>query len=210
MGREVEVYQLRVKLWGIGRYARHITLICGALVVLGICGTPPASAAGYRYARDTPWWVSEVKAGALIHDVGVFGRSEEDTSANINGEILFNLKGRIWQLIWAPRPHIGLTINPSGDTSQAYTGLTWDFNTLGNGFGRWSMGAAVHDGEKQTNTLGKKELGSRVLFRFALEFGLRLTEHHSVSVILDHISNGDLKDENEGIDNFGVRYGYRF
>ncbi|NQV21929.1 MAG: acyloxyacyl hydrolase [Rhodospirillales bacterium] len=28
--------------------------------------------------------------------------------------------------------------------------------------------------------------------------------------MLDHISNGDLKDENEGIDNFGVRYGYRF
>lgn len=172
--------------------------------------TAAPAEAGYRYGRGVPWWLSEVKAGALIHDVGVFGRSEEDTNLNLNGEVLFNLKGRIWQRIWAPRPHLGGSINTGGDTSQGYAGLTWDFNMLGNGFGRWSMGAAVHDGEKQTSKLGTKELGSRVLFRFALEFGLRITEHHNVSIILDHISNGDLKDENEGLDNFGIRYGYRF
>lgn len=166
--------------------------------------------AGYQYPKHSPWWLSEVKGGVFIHDVGVFGRSEEDTSAVVNGEVLFNLKGKIWDVTRSPRPHIGVSVNTGGDTSQAYTGMTWDFNLLGNGFGSWSMGATVHDGSLTTNKLGDKELGSRVLFRFALEFGVRLTEHHNVSIVLDHISNGDLKDENEGIDNVGVRYGYRF
>ena len=172
-------------------------------------GLAPAQA-NSRNARGVPWWLSELKAGVLIHDVGVFGRSEEDTNANLNGEILFNLKGRVWRRLLAPRPHVGVEINTGGDTSQAYTGLTWDFNLLGNGFGRWSMGAAVHDGKLRSNKLDEKELGSRVLFRFVLEFGLRMTEHHNVSILLSHISNGGIKDENEGIDNFGVRYGYRF
>lgn len=182
---------------------------CAAAAVFILLGTAPAEA-GYRYGRGVPWWLSEVKAGAFIHDVGVFGRSEEDTKVDLNAEILFNLKGRIWQRIWAPRPHLGGSLNTGGNTSQAYGGLTWDFNLLGNGFGRWSMGAAVHDGKLKTSRPDRKELGSRVLFRFALEFGLRITERHNVSIILDHISNGGLKDENEGIDNFGVRYGYRF
>ena len=179
------------------------------VTVLTVLGRSPA-AADYQYPKQSPWWMSEVKVGALIHDVGVFGRSEEDTNAVINGEALFNLKGRLWKKIWSPRPHLGFSANTGGDTSQLYTGMTWDFDITGNGFGRWSMGAVVHDGELRTSRTDEKELGSRVLFRFALEFGVRLTEHHNVSIILDHISNGDLKDENEGLDNFGVRYGYRF
>jgi len=181
-----------------------------ALTVSLVILTSASARAEYQYPKQGPWWLSEVKAGVLVHDVGVFGRSEEDTNAIINGEALFNLEGRFWDMIWSPRPNLGFAVNTGGDTSQAYTGLTWDFDLIGNGFGRWSMGAAVHDGALTTNKLGDKELGSRVLFRFALEFGVRLTEHHNVSIILDHISNGDLKDENEGLDNFGIRYGYRF
>lgn len=194
---------------GAAGYLRARAVVVGVALALCLLGAPTASA-GYTYPRGSPWWLSEVKGGVLVHDVGAFGRSEEDTNANLNGEVLFNLKGRIWDRIWSPRPHFGLSINTGGDTSQLYTGLTWGFNLLGNGFGRWSMGAAVHDGARRTNKLGEKELGARVLFRFALEFGVRLTERHSVSVILDHISNGDIKDKNEGLDNFGIRYGYRF
>jgi lipid A 3-O-deacylase len=188
---------------------RRLSSALGLLTLLIVLGAWPAHAE-YQYPKYGPWWLSEVKVGALLNDVGAFGRSEEDTNVVINGEALFNLKGRIWEKIWSPRPHLGFSANTGGETSQGYAGMTWDFNVIGNGFGRWSMGAAVHDGEKRTNKLGEKELGSRVLFRFALEFGVRLTEHHNVSIILDHISNGDLKDENEGLDNFGVRYGYRF
>jgi lipid A 3-O-deacylase len=195
-------------LKGVFTVSRYLPALILAAVFL-TAGSRSAEA-DYQYPKQSPWWLSEIKGGVFIHDVGVFGRSEEDTSPVINGEVLFNLKGKIWDVIWSPRPHVGVSVNTGGDTSQAYTGMTWDFNMLGNGFGSWSMGAAVHDGSLTTNKLDEKELGSRVLFRFALEFGVRLTEHHNVSIILDHISNGDLKDENEGIDNFGVRYGYRF
>ena len=69
---------------------------------------------------------------------------------------------------------------------------------------------AGHDGELRTSDDSTKELGLRVLFREAAEIGFRITDRNSVSVVLDHISNGGLADENEGLDNFGLRYSYIF
>ena len=43
-----------------------------------------------------------------------------------------------------------------------------------------------------------------------LEAGWRFDEHNSLSVYFDHISNGNTADVNEGLDDLGVRYGYRF
>src|SRR5690606_8870475 len=67
-------------------------------------------------------YLSEVRGGGLAHDVGVFGRSEED-GVDVNVELLF-VSPDFLKPIWAPRPHIGASVSTSGETSQAYFGLT--------------------------------------------------------------------------------------
>jgi hypothetical protein len=71
------------------------------------------------------------------------------------------------------------------------------------------LGLAVHDGQLDSSD-DKKALGSRILFRIPIEFGLLFTERQGVSVMFDHVSNAYLADPNEGLDTIGVRYIYRF
>ena len=49
-----------------------------------------------------------------------------------------------------------------------------------------------------------------MLFRESASFGYILAERHGISVFLDHVSNANICDKNEGLENFGLRYGYRF
>ena len=126
-----------------------------------------------------------------------------------NFEVLFTSPSWL-KWIWAPRPHVGLSVNSSGDTSQAYLGLTWEWRFWRNWFFDFSLGGSVHDGKKTTNRVDRKELGCRVLFRESLDLGYIFAEKHSVSAFLDHISNANICDANEGLETVGIRYGYRF
>jgi lipid A 3-O-deacylase len=153
--------------------------------------------------------ITEVKGGILYHDAGVFGRNEE-RGADADGEIRF-LPWELLDFMASPRPHLGFHINSAGDTSQVFTGLTWEWNFLPPFFADASFGLAVHDGAITTDALHTKELGSRVLFRESVEIGWNIYGPHSVSVLVDHVSHGHiLGSENEGMDSLGLRYGYRF
>ena len=154
--------------------------------------------------------LSEIRVGLLAHDQGPFSSNKED-GPDVNLEFLF-VSPDLLDVIWSPRPHIGFTGNTAGDTNQAYLGLTWEWGFWRRAFAEFSFGGAVHDGELTTNMVGrtKKELGCRVLFRGSVAIGYKFAGRHSVMVHLDHISNAGLCDENEGLDNVGVRYGYRF
>src|SRR3546814_17393937 len=107
-------------------------MLCGRLsgifvllATIGIAGTGFAAT-----GRDSvPGFLSEVRLGGLAHDVGVFGRSEED-GFDVNAELLF-VYPEFLKVIWSPRPHIGTSVNTSGDTSQAYFGLTWGWDVFG-------------------------------------------------------------------------------
>ena len=55
-----------------------------------------------------------------------------------------------------------------------------------------------------------KALGSRVLFHIPLEAGIDLDPHYRVSIYFEHVSNAYLTSPNEGLDNLGLRLGYRF
>ena len=172
----------------------------GAAFALCLC------VAGAASADDSPSWIDEIVFGVGHHDVGVFGRQKED-GFDTNAEIRFPpFTGDFWTFILSPRPHIGLHLNTAGDTSQLFGGFTWMFELGWNVFAGGSAGLAVHNGERRTTRLDRKELGLPVLFRESLELGYRLTERHAVSVMLDHISNSDIHENNEGLDTFGVRY----
>lgn len=174
-----------------------------------------ALAATAAAAQDRPAGgiVSEVKAGILAHDVPLLTFHAEPGMA-INAEVLFR-SPEILDVIWSPRPHLGTTISVEGETDQVYAGLTWTFQPFDRGrlapvristFG----GGALHDGQTDTPTPDEKSLGSPVLFRFGAEIGYDINERLSVSAFYAHISNAFLADRNEGLDNAGVRIGWRF
>ncbi len=173
---------------------------------------PPARRPPALEAPDLPelLGISQLRIGIAGHDTGVFGRSKEEGSVVMLDVRFAPLTGGVWDAIWQPRPHVGANINTAGDTSAFYLGMTWDWDVWGPVFITLDLGFAVHNGETTTLELGKKELGSRALFRQALELGYRFLDRHAVSVRLDHISNASLTEQNEGLDTFGVVYGYSF
>lgn len=149
--------------------------------------------------------VSEIRLGVLGHDVGVFGSAKEE-GPDLNGEVLFDPL----RILWAPRPHLGVSLNTRGDTSQAYAGLTWSWNLTRDVFVEASLGGALHNGYDDTDRPDRKSLGFPLLFRESLGLGVRVGPNLTLSLFLDHVSNARLADRNQGLDNFGIRWGYRF
>jgi lipid A 3-O-deacylase len=155
--------------------------------------------------------ISEIKFGILAHDVHIFSSSRKEDGADFNGEILFNLPSNpFFSAIGSPRFHLGGSVNSEGDTDQGYFGLTWDFHSDVGIFVEGSFGGAVHDGKLNSYYFDRKSLGSRVLFRLSGSVGYQFNNRHSLAVMVDHISNAGLASPNEGMDNVGLRYGFRF
>ena len=153
--------------------------------------------------------ISVVKVGVLAHDVPFIAADNIEGGVDLNAEILFTPLGIVPDN-WNFRPHLGLQVNTTDDTSQVYLGLTTTHYLTDSIWGAFSGGGAIHNGE--TSQLGedRKAFGSQVLFRLALELGVDINDHASVSLYYDHESNAFLADENPGIDNMGIRLGWRF
>ena len=170
------------------------------------CAVFAAAAASLCNAGDGA--VSELRLGALAHDQGVFVATKEE-GLDINAEIFFRDLG--WfDGGWEVRPSLGVSVNLKGDTSQAYAGLTIGGPIAGPLFLEGSLGAAVHDGELDFAAPDRKELGCRVLFHVAASTGVMLSDSTSLSLYLDHASNANLCDHNEGLETAGARIGFRF
>ena len=160
-------------------------------------------------------FINEIKTGVVAHDVGFFGTQKEE---GLDSTFEFLFRKIDYNLFWfgKPRPHIGATVNMGGDTSQAYAGFTWDWKLPKRMFFNFSWGLTYHNGDKihspnhvQTD---KKELGSSLLFREAIEIGWNFYGKDSISIRFDHISNANLwgEDANEGLDTLGIVYSYKF
>ncbi len=166
---------------------------------------------GLRYGRGSQYGVSELRFGILAHNKGPIASATEN-GAQVNMEARFRSPD-IFKIILEPRPTVGASINTAGDTSFFYAGLTWGGFVWKGFFVEGFFGMAVHDGWLESNDPDppRRLMGSRVVFREALEVGYRFLENHSVSFMIDHYSNaGWLADRNQGNDDFGLRYGYKF
>lgn len=150
----------------------------------------------------------ELRLGVFDHDISFLGHSKEG-GADINAEALFDSPDFL-KPIWAPRPHLGLSVNTQGDTSQIYAGLTWTYAPIQKVFVDFSFGGSVNNGKRDTLEIGRKSLGFHVLFRESLSLGYRIDDHNSISIAFDHESNANLASRNEGLNNLGIRWGYRF
>ena len=183
-----------------------ISFVCGlAAVTLGLVGNAAAAEAESVQFTD---YVSELRFGIAENDPGLFGSTKEG-GININAEALFH-SPELFRYILSPRPHLGTHINTGGDTSQLYFGLTWGLD-IGPIFIEGSFGGTLHDGETGIEPdRNRKELGCPFNFRESASIGYRFMEHHSLSILVDHISNASLCNQNEGLETLGVRYGYKF
>ncbi|MGD8273671.1 MAG: acyloxyacyl hydrolase [Desulfobacterales bacterium] len=154
-------------------------------------------------------WLSDIRLGILAHDVPIWSRSRAEGGVGFNTEFIF-----VWPNceLWTGivRSNLGITLNSQGDTSKIYSGFLWERLWPSGLFLNLGLGLAAHDGKIETNDDNRKELGSRILFRIPVEIGLLFTEHHGLSIMFDHVSNAYLAEPNEGLDNLGIRYTYRF
>jgi lipid A 3-O-deacylase len=181
--------------------AMHKACFVSALLLLLVLTALPAQAGGGI--------VSEIRGGVYDHDVS-FWSFHRESGTDINGELLF-VSPSFLEVLWSPRPHLGATVNTEGNTSHAYAGLTWELPVFSTGFFvDGNLGLSVNNGRRDTDDPDRKSLGSPVLFRLGAAVGYNLTEKVNVSLQFEHMSNAYLANENEGMDNFGLRLGYRF
>jgi lipid A 3-O-deacylase len=160
--------------------------------------------------------VDEVKAGVLAHDIGFLGGGVEG-GADIVGEVLFK-SPEFLHVIGAPRPTIGGSVNTDGKTDYLYFDMTWTATvwrpTLRDGEGLYVdgfLGGAVHDGRLVgDDTNGNKNLGTRALFHLGVEAGYHITPVYNLEAYFSHLSNADASSHNPGLNNVGLRAGFKF
>ncbi len=165
--------------------------------------------AGHAGAATAQALISEIKIGALAHDVpGLWSGFRLEHGMAVNGEIILTpgvsfFGGRI-------QPALGASVHTDGQTSKAYADARWQIESPSGLFFALGLGAAIHDGHLDPDALDRKALGSRVLFHIPAEIGWRWDGHNSISLYFEHVSNGYTQRYNEGLDAIGIRYGYKF
>ena len=175
--------------------------------------------------------VYEVKQGILAHDRGWFGKNREGFGPDYNFELMFNSPS-VLKKIWSPKPILGLTQTSTGGSSLYYGGITWQGQISKNWFWSGTTGIAYTNGIRKLSTGAvpggdqcpnykkfcaandpdkKIQFGSKWLHRGAVEIGWNFYGNDTISLMFSHVSHaGLLSDKNHGMDEFGIRYGYRF
>jgi hypothetical protein len=187
-------------------------IICAAAfgVLWAFLAAPAAAEDAPAESVSQSGFIYDMKIGALQHDVPITGNRKEPFTTDLNLEVMFGPSLPI--LFGTVRPALGATFNFAGFTSKAYLDARWQVECCWGAFFALGIGAAIHDGDLDSLATAQnhKQLGYRVLFHPNWEWGVRLTEHHSLSIFFEHISNANTAPKNEGMDNLGLRYGYRF
>ena len=152
----------------------------------------------------TPAHADEIYGGFYVHDV--------DTFVTIAGEedgLDVHLGWRGNRIGKTPlQPYVFAALNTTGHTHYAAAGLSAKFGD--EIFIRPGFGIAVHTGSAanfQDTSNDHLEFGSRILFEPELNIGARLNDRMTIEASWVHMSNGQIfdRDQNPGIDNFGLR-----
>jgi len=184
----------------------------GFCAALGFGATTPAMAGDWtpESPASSPGLIYELKLGALYHDTpGLWsGFSLEKPAVDTNLEIDFHpfySNGASTIL-----PVVGGTLNPDGQTSHAYADVHWRIQPGTAWYVNFGIGAAYNNGVIGPTEVDRKALGSHLLFHPTAELGLMLDAHNDISIYFEHMSNANTQRYNEGMDDIGLRYGYRF
>jgi lipid A 3-O-deacylase len=167
---------------------------------------------------------SEFKLGLWAHDIGFLGGKED--GVDINPELLLaspipdawvNQVTPWLRWMLQPRPTLGASISTAGETDQFWVGPSWAWMLTRNIFNpgdgfyvNYFFGPGFNDGNIGESNPHRKALGAHILFREAIDFGYQINPTWSVSLYMDHISNGGFAKYNQGLNDIGVRLGFRF
>jgi len=159
--------------------------------------------------------IDQVWIGGYAHDISDLGNGKESNTADIQLEVDTG-QPRFLRFLGAPHFNATLALNTAGETDFGSVGLAWDHRLFGSAYGSLQFGIGDSDGVTQPSSNPKDQnrllLGSKMLFREAGGVNWRLKNHWLVGVQFVHASNGLIlgKRYNEGINDVGVRVGYRF
>ena len=147
----------------------------------------------------------ELFGGLYVHDVdSPLTRSGFEGGADVQ-------LGYRWDPIGKTplQPYLFGALNTAGETHYAAAGLSAKFGERV--FIRPGLGIAIHSGsDGNFQRTDKIAFGSRVLFEPELGVGVRLTDRATIEASWVHMSHAQLFGrQNPGIDNIGVRFGWK-
>jgi lipid A 3-O-deacylase len=168
--------------------------------------------------------VDEVHVGVMAHNICVTDckNANKEDGPNVEFQMSFDSPSF---LHWAgaPQPYLMGSVNAAGETSFGGVGLEWRWDFADGWALEPGFGYVVHDGET-TNPYpnGSPEaeafadehvlLGSEDLFRTSIGLTRDLAGPWEAQLFFEHLSHGQILGDgrNQGLDQIGVRLGYRF
>jgi lipid A 3-O-deacylase len=182
--------------------ARTTLASCGAVALAAWLAAAPAAV-----AQSLP--IDELRFGLFGHSLDP---SNDEDGVDLNLEVLFRkfscaCNDAFLEMVLRPRIHLGTSINLAGETSQLYTGFTWDARLTSKLSLELSFGAALHNGP--TGDGHQDSYGCALNFRESASLGYELDKRWTVYGTVAHMSNAGLCDHNSGITSAGVRLGYK-
>ncbi len=168
--------------------------------------------------------VTEAHVGVMAHNICVTNCKNADKEDGPNIEMQLSFDSPSF-LSWAfsPEPYVMASVSTSGDTSFGGFGVEWRWDFAEGWAFEPGVGYVVHDGELENpHAPGTPaaaafaeehvQLGSRDLFRTSLALTRDLPGPWEVQVQFEHLSHGQIlgSGRNQGIDELGIRLGYRF
>lgn len=179
------------------------------VIVSGLLVTGSAQAQDFGF--------SEIRGGLFAHSVdepgNFFGVLNTERMHDINVELLFDAPRLTeWVTLGELRPHVGASLNTAGLESMIYAGVSWTVPILDSPvFVEASFGGAVHNGNVNgTAVMPARHMGCSVLFRESASIGFQLSEKALIMATIEHASNANMCNGNQGFTNMGIRFGYRF
>lgn len=152
-----------------------------------------------------PAYAGEVFGGVYVHDVDtILTKSGIEDGADLQ---LGYRGGRIGST--PLQPYAFGALNTTGETSYAAIGLSARFG--GRFFVRPGLGLAIHNGsDDKVDRTDEIAFGNRILFEPELGIGYQISDRVSVEASWVHMSHAQLfGGQNPGIDNIGVRFGWK-
>jgi lipid A 3-O-deacylase len=115
-----------------------------------------------------------------------------------------------WQdIALRPRVHAGAIVSTDGNASQVYGGFTWTIDVTDRMFVDLGFGGAWNNANT-SNSVAGINVGCHVLFHESLSAGYKVTKNWRVLATVEHSSNADLCDSNDGLSYAGLGVGYKF
>lgn len=160
----------------------------------------------------------ELRLGVAKHDI-----SDRESGFDIEAQYVFGTPPSVTGRNWGLRPYIVAASNTDGNINFYGAGLQPEIAFNQNWFAEFQVGVVGHDGrvdlpppyepEARQHVLDtERTYGCEALFHLAPAVGRRLGERSSLAFYWEHLSHGQIfcDGKNEGLDNFGLKYGYRF